>query len=93
MSDDDYDGETIDDIDPDEVGFTTDGKQVTVQDGEDLMVYVGDDRCHRCTRDSTGVVVADVGDGEKIHHPICEVHLKLMENSDETMEYEFRAYE
>jgi len=93
VSDDEYDGETIDDIDPDEGGFTGSAEQVTVKDGEDLAVYVGDDRCYRCSRSSTGVVVADVGDGEKIHHPICEVHLKLLENSDETMNFEFRAYE
>jgi len=90
---DDYDGETIDDIDPDEVGFSVGGGQVTIQDGNDLVVYVGDDECHRCPRDSVGVVVAQLEDGECIHHPVCETHLTRMQESDETLDFEVRSYE
>lgn len=93
MADDEYDGETIDDIDPDEVGFDAGTRQVTVQDGNDVVVYVEGDDCHRCPRDAVGVVVAPTGNGDVVHHAVCEPHLTEYQEKDDTMNFEFRAYE
>jgi len=93
MGEDGYDGETIDDIDPDEVGFATGGSQVTVEDGENVVVYMENDECHRCFRDSVGVVVATTSNGEVIHHAICRRHVEQLDEMDNTMEYEIRYYD
>lgn len=47
---------------------------VTVQDGEDTIIYSSDSLCYYCGEDTTGVVVADTFAG-RVHGAMCERHI------------------
>jgi hypothetical protein len=91
MSDDDI--ETIEDIDPDAVGFNGESRAVYVQDGDETVVYSGDEVCFNCPSDSIGVAVATLVNDRVIHSPVCEQCFETEFEQGNFKEIEIRYYD